>query len=218
MKTVLLLIFLAGSLGAVTKEVVRVFQPLSLHYTDSATEFGPEGKLLQAEVVALPMVLSGAFPEDLVKAVGEPHKFQTNNPDYDVPEVNLLVLCGLRLEVDCEASQLEIVLDCSKMQTPDFLEIEISTVIEMTLESLRRTLRLYYRDGGHEGFACHVTLSGLPEDAGELKKLERSFTVGVLPDAEEDLTEEDPAAPVAKKEQAEEEQEGEEPAKEEPVR
>lgn len=192
MKSLLLVLSLVGSLGAVTKEVVRVFQPLSFHDTDSATEFGPEGKLLQAEVVALPMVLSGAFPEDLVKAVSKPHQFPTNNPDYEVSEVNMLVLCGLRLEVVREAAKLEILLDCSEMKTPEYLEVEISLVIEMVVESLRRTLRLYYRDGEHEGFDCHFSLSGLPEEAGELKKLETSFTVGVVPQLE---TEKEAEAP-----------------------
>lgn len=59
------------------------------------------------------MVLSGAFPEDLVRAVGMPFRFPSNNSTYEVEEANLLVLCGVKLEMNRDAEDLEIVIDCT---------------------------------------------------------------------------------------------------------
>ena len=187
MKVLLLLALLANSLGAITQEVIRVYQPLSFHFTDSATEFGPQGDLIQAKVVDRAMVLSGAFPEDLLKAVGLPCQLQSNNDNYKVPETNLVVLCGLRLEVSRIGKLVEVVIDCSEMKMPDFVELNYEQVMEMTVESLRRTLRLYYTKGEHEFFECQVTLSALPEAHKNLKKNETVFPVGINPDLPADL-------------------------------
>ena len=118
MRVLFLSLLLLGSLSAITKEVVQVFQPVSYHDTDSATEYGVKGELVQAAVVDRPMVLSGAFPEDLVKAVELPCRLESNNPTYDVKEANLVVLCGLKLEVTHEVGSMEIVVDCSEFKNP----------------------------------------------------------------------------------------------------
>lgn len=68
---------------------------------------------MQAAVIDHPMVLSGAFPEDLVRAVGMPFRFPSNNSTYEVEEANLLVLCGVKLEMNRDAEDLEIVIDCT---------------------------------------------------------------------------------------------------------
>ena len=170
--------FLVGTLAAITTEVVRVFVPLSFHETDTAIETGPAGELVQARVVTRTMVLSGAFPEDLVKAVALPYQLPSNNSHYKVPDANLVALCGLTIDCTREGSLVEVNIDCQGMKSPDFLELELKQVLEMTIESVRRTLRTYYRENEHEPFECYLTLSSLTAEQVELKALETHFEVG----------------------------------------
>jgi len=73
MRIALLLFFAAASFcSASVREVVTVYQALSFHGTDTAESLGEE--IVQAGVLATPMILSGAMPEVLISAVAEPHK------------------------------------------------------------------------------------------------------------------------------------------------
>lgn len=178
MKVIFLSLLMLGSVCGVTKEVVRVFQPVSYHETDSATEYGVKGKLVQAAVADRLVVLSGAFPEDLVKAVAMPHRLASNNPTYEVEEVNLLLLCGLALEVNRSEEAIEVLVDCSGLKIPEVIELTAKQVLTMTIESIRRTLRVYYQEGAHDSFQCHLTLGGLSEENEKLAELKTDFKVG----------------------------------------
>ncbi|MDQ8189503.1 hypothetical protein [Roseibacillus persicicus] len=178
MKVIFLSLLMLGSVSGVTKEVVRVFQPVSYHDTDSASEYGVKGQLVQAAVVDRPVVLSGAFPEDLVKSVAMPHRLPTNNPTYEVEEVNLLLICGLALEVTRSENSIEVVLDCAGLKVPETVELTPRQIISMTIEAIRRTLRVYYQEGAHDTFECHLTLSGLAEEHAKLAELKADFQVG----------------------------------------
>ena len=73
--------------SATTLEVLRVFQPLSLHGTDIDHEF--KGESVQAHIFARPMVLSGAMPENLVLAVATPHRMPATF-NYEVKRVQFV--------------------------------------------------------------------------------------------------------------------------------
>lgn len=161
MKFLFLTLLLTHAVLGVTREVVQVFQPLSFHFTDTAAEFGPQGDLVQANVVSRPLVLSGAFPEDLAKAVMMPCRLDSNNPTYQIPEVNLARLAGLTLEVIREEQDLEVIIDCSEASLPEEIELGLEVVLKMTVECIRRTLRVYYQDNGPPVFECKVTILGL---------------------------------------------------------
>jgi hypothetical protein len=178
MKILLLLILGVTSTLGVTREVVRVFQPLSFHHTDTAVEYGPKGELLQADVVARSMVLSGAFPEDLAKAVLMPCQLTSNNPGYDVPEVNLAQLCNLKLQATRSGETVEIVVDCSKAAVPEDLEVTLSQVLEMLTESIRRTFRTYYQESGQDTFRCQIRFESPKEGKGVFEREEVRFSVG----------------------------------------
>ena len=182
MKILFLSLLLVGSLSAITKEVIQVFQPVSYHDTDSATEYGVKGELIQAAVIDRSMVLSGAFPEDLVKAVAMPFRLESNNPTYQVKEANLVVLSGLSLEVTRELDSLEVVIDCSKFKIPEHVELTERQILMMTVEAIRRTVRVYYQEGGYEPFQYQVRLAGLGKEQQGLKDLESEFTVDTNPD------------------------------------
>lgn len=178
MKVPFLLLLFASSCLGVTKEVVRIFQPVSYHDTDSATEYGVRGELVQAEVINRPVVLSGAFPEDLVKAVAMPFRFASNNPTYEVEEANLILLCQIELEVTRSGPDIEVTVDCSDFVIPELVELQARQILEMTIESIRRTLRVYYQIGAHEAFVCRLQLAGLNEERQVLKGLATNFQVG----------------------------------------
>lgn len=178
MKVALYLLFLTSCASAITKEVVRVFQPISYHDTDSVTEYGVKGELVQAAVLARQVVLSGAFPEDLIHAVAMPFSFATNNATYEVEEANLLLLCGIDFEVELQNELLEVTIDCSELSIPEAVELSPQQILQMTIESIRRTVRIYYQGEVHEPFQCDLTLQGLGENNQSLSKLETSFRVG----------------------------------------
>ncbi|MEM9080573.1 MAG: hypothetical protein AAGC74_07785 [Verrucomicrobiota bacterium] len=193
-----LLALLAGTLMAsgVTKELVRVYQPLSLHETDSASEL-EEGEFVQAEVVARAMVLSGAFPEDLIREVARPCRLETNNPDYLVAETNLLVLCRIELDVLRSGRDLSVSFDLSHAERPEGVELSIRQVIEMSIECIRRTMGAYYRDGGQERFQVQVSILGLEEKSASLSDLATGFEVGPEEAAEEpEFGDEDLSLPI----------------------
>ena len=177
-KALLLTVLLSSPCLAITKEVVRVFSPTSYHDTDSATEYGVKGDLVQAAVTDRPMVLSGAFPEDLAKAVFGPLQLHSNNKSYKVKEANLLVLCQLSFTAKRDDHDLEMIIDCSQLEIPEVVELTPRQVLSMTVEALRRTLRNYYEGDAHHSFHCHVTLAGLKKANGGLSDLETTFEVG----------------------------------------
>ncbi|MBK1833482.1 hypothetical protein [Roseibacillus ishigakijimensis] len=182
MKVSLLLLALTANLLGVTKEVVRVFHPVSYHETDSVSEFGVKGELLQAAVIDRPVVLSGAVPEDLAKAVAMALQLPSNNPTYQVEEANLVVLSGLTLEANREGEALEVLVVCGDFKVPEDLEITARQVLTLTVTAVRRTLVTYYSGADHAKLQCHVRLVGLPEEWAGLKELEASFKVGSAQD------------------------------------
>ncbi|MDP0490753.1 MAG: hypothetical protein Q7Q71_06870 [Verrucomicrobiota bacterium JB023] len=178
MKLFFVLLSTLLSVQGVTKEFVRVYQPLSMHETDSSNDLAQEGTLLQAEVFSRPMVLSGAFPEDLVKAVATPCQPPSNNPDYTVQEVNLVVLCGLSFELARDEEKLSIWIDLKEYKKPEEVDVSLSKVCEMTVESIRRTLRSYYRAGGAEaGIECWIRFTGPEERVDQVEHLATRFMV-----------------------------------------
>ena len=178
MKVFLLSLLFMGCVSAVTKEVVRVFQPVSYHGTDSVIEYGVKGDLIQAIVLDRALVLSGAFPEDLVKAVAMPFRLQSNNENYKVEEVNLMVLCGLDLEVTLGEGEVDVSINCSKFEIPEAIELTERQILTMTIEAIRRTLRVYYQEGASKPFECDLRLTELDEKLKALQSLDSKFSVG----------------------------------------
>ena len=162
----------------VTKEVVSVFFPVSYHDTDSSAEYGVRGDLVQAAVLERGVVLSGAFPEDLPKAVLIPFQFASNNPTYTVAEANLAVLCGLSLEVNLEAAMLDVAIDCKNFKIPEEVELTERQVLQMSIEAVRRTLRRYYNEEYHDSFQCRLELRNLPKAQQKLADLKTTFQIG----------------------------------------
>lgn len=178
MKVLVLSLLMVTGAMAVTKEVVRVFQPVSYHDTDSASEFGVKGELVQAAVTERAIVLSGAFPEDLAKSVAMPYRLPSNNPTYGVEEANLLVLCGIKLEATRAGEHLVVEVDCTEFAIPELVELTARQILTMTVESIRRTVRVYYQSDMHEAFECEIRLVALNEATKSLADLSEKFQVG----------------------------------------
>lgn len=177
-KALLLFLLLVGFCEGVTKEVVKVFVPVSYHETDSAVEYGVKGELVQAAVIPRPMVLSGAFPEDLVKAVVMPFRLTSNNPTYEVKEANLFLLCGLQLEAVSVESNLKISIDCENLKIPEVIELSNRQMLTMAVEAVRRTVRSYYSGDEFSSFRCEVFFTRLAKRDKALAELSTTFDVG----------------------------------------
>ena len=143
MRKILTLLVASASLtSATTLEVLRVFQPLSLHGTDVDHEF--KGEAIQAHIFARPMVLSGAMPENLVLAVATPHRMPATF-NYDVNECNLLTLFQVELSgIMLDSGQLKVAFNLSKMKAPEGVELPIRTVLKLSIQALKRTLEDYH--------------------------------------------------------------------------
>ena len=179
MKAVLFFLFAlwSGVLSASTIEVIRLYQPLSLHGTDGAGEHEEVDELLQASVIAAPYALSGAFPEDLVRAVALPHRIPTNSEGYQVEEANLVVISKLDLEASLEDGRLMITIDVKNLTIPEEVDLTSRQIMKMTISAVSKTLEGYYAHG-EETIYCEVEIVGTKESNASLKDLAQKFTIG----------------------------------------
>lgn len=160
--------------SATTLEVLRVFQPLSLHGTDVDHEF--KGEAVQAHIFARPMVLSGAMPENLVLAVATPHRMPATF-NYEVNECNLLTLFQVELSgIMGDSGELEVSFDLSKMQVPEGLDLSIRTVLSLSIQALKKTLEDYHHPE-NKPLKVKITIEGTTKKNRSLRDLSGSFVV-----------------------------------------
>lgn len=177
MKALFTLLLLALPLRATTISVVPVFEPLSMHGTDVDEGITDTGEALQATVASRPMALTGAMPEILVESIRTPHKFPTNNPNYKIEEVNLLVLCNIGIAAETKDDGLHIAIDVSQLVVPDGVDLTGRQVLKLALVAIRKTLEPY-QEGQTEPLKVHVAIEGTNEGTASLKDLGLTFTLG----------------------------------------
>ncbi|MFM2170454.1 MAG: hypothetical protein RI957_683 [Verrucomicrobiota bacterium] len=147
MKSVLLLLCLLMSVRATVIDVVTIHQPLSLHGSDVDDEVDDTGESLQAAIHARPMALTGGFPEVLVEAIAMPHQLPTNNPNYAIKEVNLVVLCGLKVAAEmADSGELQVEINLANFAIPDGVDLTARQVLKLVCGSIRKTLGDYNAD------------------------------------------------------------------------
>ena len=137
-------VLLATWLPATVIDVVQIYQPLSLHGSDVDDEVDDMGHSLQAAILSRPMALTGAFPEVLVESIAMPHQLPTNNPNYQVKEVNLIALCGLKLNAELtKDGVLEVEVNVANLIIPEDVDLTARQVIKLVHGSIRKTLSEY---------------------------------------------------------------------------
>lgn len=164
---------LTVSLSASVREVVQVFQPLSFHGTDSAESFG-ENQIQQAGIRQSAMIVTGAMPETLILAVGQPSKLSVVGGDYPFTENNLLALCGIEVTAIMEDGLTVISLDLESMKIPEEVDLEVRRVLSLGIEAIEATLRHYYQ-GAIQAGRFEVQLTGLSEATESLRDLGREI-------------------------------------------
>ena len=172
-----LLLVIPGALSAITIEVVRLYQPLSLHATDAAGDNESLEEVVQAAVMSRPMAVTGAIPEDLVKAVGEPCKIKSNSPAYTVEEANLLILCNVGLEVDIVEERLVVRFDVSRLKIPDDIDLSSRQILRLSITAVRKTLEHYFAQID-EPLEWEVVISGTKDGNKSLKNLASKYKIG----------------------------------------
>jgi hypothetical protein len=175
----ILLAWLGAVLGcsATTITVVPIYEPLSLHGTDADGDLDEVGEALRATVMARPMALSGAFPETLVDSIGSPHQVPTNNPNYEVVEANLLVLCRIGIEAELTEDQLLVRLDVSEIRIPEEVDLTSRQVLRLAIIAVRKTLEEYQRPQVFRQKVA-VAITGTDETTDSLRDLAVHFTIG----------------------------------------
>ncbi|QJE97588.1 hypothetical protein [Luteolibacter luteus] len=179
MKTLIsLLSALVLPLSATTISVVPVFEPLSMHGTDVDDGITDTGEALQATVASRPMALTGAFPEILVESIRSPHKFPSNNPNYKVEEVNLLVLCNIPIAAEMtEEKVLKIRMNVSQLSIPEDVDLTVRQVLKLSLVAIRKTLDEFQKSQS-EPQKVHVSIEGVDEGTASLKDLDTEYSLG----------------------------------------
>jgi ABC-type Zn2+ transport system substrate-binding protein/surface adhesin len=176
-KALFALLLLALPLSATTISVVPVFEPLSMHGTDVDEGITDTGEALQATVASRPMALTGAMPEILIEAIRTPHKFPTNNPNYKIEEVNLLVLCNIGITAESKDNGLHIALNVSQLIVPEGVDLTGRQVLKLAQVAIRKTLEEYQKPQT-EPLIVHVAIEGTNEGTASLTDLGLTFTLG----------------------------------------
>ena len=123
------------------------------------------------------MALAGAIPEDLVKAVGDPCKIESNSPAYDLEEANLLILCKIKLSVELLEERLLVKLDLSQMSIPEEIDLTARQMLTLSIRAVRKTLEAYFAHTDEKIF-WEVRIMGTNERNASLKNLSAKHTVG----------------------------------------
>jgi hypothetical protein len=180
MKTTFIVLLLSTRIFATTISVIPIHEPISLHGTDVDGMIADTGEALQATVIARPMALTGAFPEDLVRAIRTPHKLPTNNPNYKVEEANLLILCNVGINAEVTDEGLLVNLDVSQLSIPVEVDLTSRQLLKLSLVALRRTLEEYHSPQS-EPLKVIVAITGTSENNASLMDLQVTFTLEAQP-------------------------------------
>jgi len=177
MKLLITLLALTLPLAATTISVVPVFEPLSMHGTDVDDGITDTGEALQATVASRPMALTGAFPEVLVDAIRTSHKFPSNNPNYKVDEVNLLVLCNIGIAAEMGDDGLKVRLNVAHLAIPEGVDLTARQVLKLALVAIRKTLEEYQKPQS-DPLKIAIALEGVNDGTAPLKDLETTYSLG----------------------------------------
>ena len=176
---------LSGLSSAITVEVVNLHQPLSLHFTDGVGE-EINGELLQAAVMSRPYAITGAIPEDLVKAVATPHQIPSNAEAYNLKDANLLNLCKIALNAEMRRGKLLVRFDVSKFSIPEEVDLAAQEVMQLSIMAVERTLRDYFKKVyEEEAFEVSIGVVGTNEGNASLRELAKRFKIGEAPGEKE---------------------------------
>ncbi len=176
LKSLSVLSFGVFTLGATTISVVPIHEPVSLHGTDVDEAVSETGEALQATVISRPMALSGAFPETLVEAVRTPHRLPTNDPNYAVEEVNLLVMCRVGVAAEIVDGELQVGLDVAEMAIPEGIDLTERQVIKLAIVAVRKTLEAY-QEPQPDRLVVAVSIIGAGEGRESLSELDCRFEI-----------------------------------------
>lgn len=162
--------------SATTISLMTVFEPISIHGTDGGESLTDSGEVFQATVIHRAMVLSGAFPETLVEAIKTPHRLPANDPNYQVDEVNLLILCRIGLAAEMTEDGLAITFHMGDARIPDEVDATLRQVTRLSILAVRKTLEIYQAPQP-DPLRVVIRLAGLDESTESLRDLEQPFEI-----------------------------------------
>ena len=177
MKTLMLMVLSLFCCHATVIDVVTIYQPVSLHGSDVNDEVDDMGEALQAAILSRPMALTGAFPEVLVESIAMPHQLPTNNPNYVIKEVNLAVLCGLKLSAEqVENGSLHVEINIANLGIPADVDLTVRQVLKLASASIRKTLT-EYNTGQKEDLKVLLRIVGTNESNHSLQDMGTQYVV-----------------------------------------
>ncbi|WP_353566444.1 hypothetical protein [Haloferula sargassicola] len=161
---------------ATTLSVVPIHEPISMRATDVDDLLDESEEALQATVMPRPMALSGAFPETLVEAIATPHQLPTNDPHYVVEEVNLLILCHVKVAAEMKDDGLYVTLDVGGLEIPEDVDLTSRQLVRLAMLAVRRTLEDYQRPQT-ESLKVRLLVAGTSLETESLKDLATEYVL-----------------------------------------
>jgi len=148
MKCLLAILLLVASMPwlQAERDIVPIFQPLSLLGTELEAYPLGQDEGICADVMATPAIVSSAYPEAIVQAIALPHRFY-HAPEGFPDESNLLVLAGARLEAAWGEERHSVTIDFSQASLEDRLGVTLDQLCRLTILCLSKSLRQGYSDG-----------------------------------------------------------------------
>jgi len=181
LKPILSLLAFGCLCSASTIELARIFSPLTLVDTGTASNLQQDGEPLPVAIMERPIAISGRVPEALIEAVAIPFAIDTNQPQlYQVSEANLIALCGVEIEafID-EADDLNIKLIMPSKEAVQDIDITLKQLVELILMSIEKTLSA---NNQGEKWESKINLTFEGDGAGDL--INSNKTIELLSETE----------------------------------
>jgi hypothetical protein len=105
-----------------------------------------------------------------------PHELPSNDPGYDVPEANLLVLCRIGVAAEVVDRELRVTFDVGTLEVPATLGLSGEQALKLAIAAVRRTLETYQKDQPHR-LAVKIAIRGAEPPREELGKLACEFGI-----------------------------------------
>lgn len=177
MKMICCLICSVLMVHATVIDVVQIYQPISLHGSDVDDEVDDTGESLQASILSRPMALTGAFPEVLVESIAMPHALPTNNENYNIKEVNLVVICGLKIQAELDDDGMLLVeINIANLVIPEEIDMTARQVLRLVSGSIKKTL-VEYNGMQKEDLRVQVRVVGTNESNHALQDMGNKYSV-----------------------------------------
>jgi hypothetical protein len=106
-----------------------------------------------------------------------PHELPTNNENYKIKEVNLVVICGLKIDAELDDDGMLLVeINIANMVIPEEIDMTARQVLRLIAGSIKKTL-LEYNTMQKDDLRVQLRVVGTNESNHTLQDLGNKYLV-----------------------------------------